>query len=312
VIVMTGRLAIAAGFAVIYAIWSSTYLATALAVETLPPFLMMGARSLTGGAILYGAARLIGAPAPTRAHWWSALIVGALYFVGCHGLMAHAQQSVPSGIAALLMATLPLWVPLIGWLRGKRPAARTIAALMVGFAGVALLIAASRGLGSGGLAPLPVLALLVGAASWALGSVLSRTRALPESPTLGAGMALLLGGAMLVALGIGGGEVASVDVDTVSLRSLLGLAWLTLGGSVVAFAIYNWLLRATSPERAATYAYVSPVGAVVLGALVRDEVVTAPMLAASALILAAVVVALTDRPIGIVAWVSKPLARRTS
>ena len=315
----TGRLAIAAGFAAIYLIWGSTYLATALAVETLPPFLMMGVRSLVGGAILYAAARLAGAPRPTRGQWRRALLVGALYFVGCHGLMAYAQRSVPSGFAALVMATLPLWVPLIGWLRGERPAARTIAALVVGFAGVALLIVVSRGIGTDGLAALPVIALLIAAPSWALGSVLSRAPGLPESPTQTSGMALLLGGALLAAFGVAGGEAARVEPQAVSWRSLLGLAWLTLGGSVVAFAVYNWLLRVVAPERATTYAYVNPIVAVGLGAAVLDEIVTVPMLGASALILAAVVVALTDRPLGIadaarrlglLVW--KPIARRTS
>src|SRR4051812_47985085 len=148
---MPARLAIAAGFACIYLIWGSTYLATRLAVESLPPFLMMGARSLIGGAILYAAARFAGAARPTRAHWRAALLTGALFFVGCHCLMAYAQQSLSSGFTALVMATLPLWVPVIAWLGGERPAARTMIALAVGFAGVGLLIAASRGVALDGL-----------------------------------------------------------------------------------------------------------------------------------------------------------------
>lgn len=293
---MPARLAIAAGFAAIYLIWSSTYLATTLAVETLPPFLMMGARSLVGGAILYAASRLAGAPAPTRVQWGSALATGALFFVGCHGLMAYAQQSVPSGFAALVMALLPLWVPLISWAGGERPGLRTMIALAVGFGGVALLIAESRGITTNGLAPLPVAALLLAAPSWALGTVLSRRLPLPRSATQASGMALLLGGALLTGLGIAGGEPTHLDVAAVSLRSLLGLAWLTFGGSVIAFSAYNWLLRVDRPERVATYAYVNPVIALGLGALVLGETVTAWMLVASAIILAAVVVALTDRP----------------
>jgi drug/metabolite transporter (DMT)-like permease len=269
---------------------------------------MMGARSLVGGAILCAIAGLGGVARPTRAQWRGALLVGALFFVGCHGVMAYAQRSVPSGLAALVMATLPLWVPLLAWLRGDRPSARTLTALVVGFAGVALLIAVSRGLAPGdlttdGLALLPVIALLGAALSWALGSVLSRTVALPASLTQAAGMELLLGGALLVVLGLAGGEASGVDVPAISLRSLLGLAWLTLGGSVVAFTIYGWLLRVVSPERVATYAYVNPIVAVALGAALLGETVTPGMLAASAIILAAVVVTLTDRPLGVAeAW----------
>lgn len=307
---MTGRLAIAAGFAAIYLIWGSTYLATTVAVETLPPFLMMGVRSLVGGAILYAAARVAGAARPTAAHWRGAAATGALFFVGCHGLMAYAQQRVPSGVSALLMATLPLWVSLIGWLRGERPAARTMAALGIGFAGVALLIAVSRGIALGGIATLPLLALLVAAPSWALGSVLARTRALPSSPTQASGMALLVGGALLVCLGVAGGELDGFEAQAVSVRSLLGLAWLTVAGSVVAFAIYNWLLRVDRPERVATYAYVNPVIAVTLGAVVLGEIVTPGMLVAGAIILGAVVVALTERPFGTA--LPRLSARRTS
>ncbi|MBV8166972.1 MAG: EamA family transporter [Alphaproteobacteria bacterium] len=310
---MSRRVAIGAGFIAIYAIWGSTYLATRLAIETLPPFLMMGVRSLVGGALLCAIAGLGGTERPTAAQWRGALVVGLLFFVGCHGVMAYAQRSVPSGLAALLMATLPLWVPLIGWLRGTRPQRRTVIALMVGFAGVALLLGVSRGLAPGGVAWLPVAALLGAAVSWALGSVLSRAVALPPSATQAAGLELLLGGAALVVLGLAGGEAGGFALAAVSARSLFGLAWLTLGGSVVAFAIYGWLLRVVPPERVATYAYVNPVIAVALGATLLGETVTPAMVAASALILAAVVVALTDRlPTWLTDLWPRRLARRTS
>jgi drug/metabolite transporter (DMT)-like permease len=310
---MSRWLAIAAGFVAIYAIWGSTYLAMRLAVETLPPFLMTGVRSLVGGALLCAIAGLGGTQRPSAAQWRGALLIGLLFFVGCHGVMAYAQRFVPTGLAALLMATLPLWVPLIGWLRGTPPQRRTVIALIVGFAGVALLLGVSRGLAPGGLAWLPVLALLGAAASWALGSVLSRTVALPHSAMQAAGLELLLGGAALVALGLAAGEADGFALAAVSMRSLAGLAWLTLGGSVVAFAIYGWLLRVVAPERVATYAYVNPVIAVALGATLLGETVTPAMIGASGLILAAVVVALTDRLPG---WLTDPrpwrLARRPS
>jgi drug/metabolite transporter (DMT)-like permease len=274
---------------------------------------MTGVRSLVGGALLCAIAGLGGTRRPTAAQWRGALLIGLLFFVGCHGVMAYAQRFVPSGLAALLMATVPLWVPLIGWLRGDKPRRRTVVALIVGFAGVALLLGAARGLMAGGVAWLPVLALLGTAASWALGTVLSRTVALPESTTQAAGLELLFGGAALVGLGLLGGEADGFDPAAVSARSLVGLVWLTLLGSVVGFAIYGWLLRVVPAERVATYAYVNPVIAVALGATLLGEPVTPVMIGASALILAAVVVALTDRlPAWLTDVIPSRLARRPS
>jgi drug/metabolite transporter (DMT)-like permease len=295
---MTSRVKIAAGFLAIYLAWGSTYLAVRLAIETVPPFLMVGMRSLIAGLLLCALAHARGASLPTRAEWRGALIVGLLFFVGCHGLLAWAQRGVETGFAALMLATVPLWVPLLDWLRGARPTGRVVVALAIGFMGVALLIGASRGLSAAGSDPLAVTVLLVSALSWALGSVLARALALPKSVTQAAGLELLLGGAVLLCVSAASGELADFDAGAVSLRSALAIAWLAAVGSVLGFTVYGWLLRVAPPARVATYAYVNPVVAMALGWWLLGEPVTVAMLVASGLILAAVVVALADRPLG--------------
>jgi drug/metabolite transporter (DMT)-like permease len=295
---MPSRIKIAAGLIAVYLTWGSTYLAVRLAIETVPPFLMVGLRSLAAGLLLCAFARAGGAGLPSRAEWRGALIVGLLFFVGCHGLLAWAQRGVESGFAALMLATVPLFVSLIDLLCGARPSGRLAAALAIGFLGVALLIGASQGVSASGSDPLAVAALLVSALSWALGSVLARRLALPKSVTLAAGLELLLGGAVLLCVSAARGELTGFEVGAVSLRSALALAWLALLGSVFGFTVYGWLLRVAAPTRVATYAYVNPVVALALGWWLLDEPVSVAMLVASALILAAVGVALTDQPLG--------------
>jgi drug/metabolite transporter (DMT)-like permease len=293
---MQGRPAAIAGLLGLYVVWGATYLAIRLAIETVPPLLMMGTRSIAAGALLYAIALRGGAGRPSRAQWRGALVVGSLFFVGCHGVLAMAQRAVPSGVAALLLATIPLWVPLLSWLQGSRPAARTLGTLAIGFAGVALLIGASRGYATDGLRPLPVIALLLSALSWAVGSVLSRVIALPRSVVQAAGMELLLGGAILLAAAALTGELAAFELADVSLRSLLGLGWLILFGSVLGFTLFAWLLRIAPPERVSTYAYVNPVIALGLGWWLLDEPTSRITLLASAIILAAVGLVLIERP----------------
>jgi drug/metabolite transporter (DMT)-like permease len=295
---MPSRLKVAAGFLAVYLTWGSTYLAVRLAIETVPPFLMVGVRSLVAGLLLCALARAGGARRPSYVEWRGALIAGMLFFVGCHGLLAWAQRDVSSGFAALMLATVPLWVPLIERLRGARPTGRIVVALVIGFGGVALLIGNAHGRGASGSDPLAIAALLVSAFSWAFGSVLARALALPKSVTQAAGLELLFGSAVLLMVSAASGELAGFEIGAVSLRSALAVAWLALAGSVLGFTIYGWLLRVAAPARVATYAYVNPVVAMALGWWLLDEPVTTAMLVASALILAAVVVALADRPLG--------------
>ena len=284
-----------AAFAAVYFVWGSTFLAIAWAVETIPPLAMMAMRCLIGGAILLAMWRIAdrGAPWPTIREWGGSAVVGMLFFVGCHGLLAHEEQFVPSGVAALCLATIPLFVPLLAWrlTNSGPPTARTAVALLAAFLGVAVLVAA-QGSG-GGLSAIDAGLLLFCAFSWAAGTVLSRIIPVPASPLAAGGAALLCGGVVLSALAPFG---ASVHFSEISGKSVLGLSYLVLAGTVVTFSAYMWLLGRVAPTRVATYAFVNPVVAVLLGWALADETLDAATLAATAVIVAAVAVAVTARP----------------
>lgn len=286
-----------AAFAAIYLVWGSTFLAIRYAVETIPPFAMMAGRCLFGGAILVvlGLVRERDLPWPTRREWGGAVVIGTLLFVGCHGVLAYAEERVPSGIAALCLATIPLFVPLLAWAvpGGRPPSRRRTGAFVVGFAGVALLVV-SQGKG-GGLHAGDALLLVGSALSWAAGTVATRVVPVPRSPVLGAAMPLLAGGVILVAVAAGSGELSSLHAAGVSGRSIGGLAYLVVFGTVLTFSAYVWLLRVVAPARVATYAFVNPAVAVVLGWAVAGESLTTGALVASAVIVAAVAVAVSER-----------------
>jgi drug/metabolite transporter (DMT)-like permease len=286
-----------AAFAAIYFVWGSTFLAIRYAVETIPPFAMMAGRCLFGGAILLvlGLVREGELAWPTRREWGGALVIGALLFVGCHGVLAYAEERVPSGIAALCLATIPLFVPLLGWALpdGRPPSRRRVGAFVVGFAGVALLVV-SQGT-AGGLHATDALLLVGSALSWAAGTVATNVVPVPRSPVLGAAMPLLAGGVILVVVAAGSGELSSLQLADVSGRSIGGLAYLVLFGTVLTFSAYVWLLRVVAPARVATYAFVNPAVAVVLGWAVAGESLTAGAVVASAVIVAAVAVAVSER-----------------
>lgn len=288
---------LAAAFASIYLVWGSTFLAIRYAVETIPPFAMMAVRCLLGGGILLGIAvvRERGIAWPTRREWGGALVLGAFLFVGCHGVLAYAEERVPSGIAALCLATIPLFVPLLAWALpgGSPPSRRRSAALVAGFAGVAMLVA-SQGTG-GGLHPADALLLLGSALAWAAGTVATRVVPVPRSPTMGAAMPLLAGGAILTVIALASGELSAGRLDHVSDRSLGGLAYLVVFGTVVTFSAYVWLLRQVAPARVATYAFVNPAVAVVLGWALAGESLTVGAVIASAVIVLAVAVAVSER-----------------
>jgi drug/metabolite transporter (DMT)-like permease len=286
-----------AAFAAIYFVWGSTFLAIRYAVETIPPFAMMAGRCLFGGAILLvlGLVRERDLAWPTRREWGGAVVIGALLFVGCHGVLAYAEERVPSGIAALCLATIPLFVPLLAWAlpAGRPPTRRRAGAFVVGFAGVALLVA-SQGTG-GGLHTTDAILLVGSALSWAAGTVATNVVPVPRSPVLGAAMPLLAGGIILVVVAAGSGELSSLDLADVTGRSLGGLAYLVVFGTVLTFSAYVWLLRVVAPARVATYAFVNPAVAVVLGWAIAGESLTAGAVVASAVIVAAVAVAVSGR-----------------
>src|SRR6476660_8077516 len=258
---------VVAAFAAIYLVWGSTFLAIAWAVETIPPFPMMAARCLVGGGILLGLSRLREPDSawPTPAEWLGSGAVGLFLFVGCHAVLAREEQFVPSGISALCLATIPLFVPLLAWgfLGSGRPSSRTALALLAAFLGVALLVAGKTS--GGGLSATDAALLLLAAFSWAAGTIATRRVPLPGSPMAAAGAPLLVGGLVLVAVSFASGEAQDLRLSQVSGRSLVGLLYLVLLGTVVTFTAYIWLLGHVAPARVATYAFVNPVVAVFLG-----------------------------------------------
>jgi drug/metabolite transporter (DMT)-like permease len=281
--------------AAVYVIWGSTYLAIAIAIETLPPFWMAGARFVVAGALLYGWSLWRGAPQPTLAHWRSAALIGGLLLVGGNGGVVWAEQYVSSGIAALLVSMVPLWMVLFRWMQpgGERPVARVWGGVALGFVGLALLIRPWESSGQGHISLLGVGALVLGCVSWAWGSIHSRRVSLPDSPTMATGLEMLCGGAMLLLVGVFAGEPAKLDLAAVSGRSLLALLYLITFGALVGFTAYIWLLRVANPVLVSTYAYVNPVVAVLLGWLILGEPVTGKTLAAAAVIIAGVVLITT-------------------
>lgn len=288
-------LQVLAAFAAIYVVWGSTYLAIRYAVETLPPFLMAGTRFLIAGAALFGWARLRDAPAPTSAQWRVASLIGALYFLGGNGLLSWAEQRVPSGEASLLVATMPLWLALFEATTGSAPipGPRILGGIALGLAGVAVLVGAPLPGAGRGVDLLGVGALVFASALWAIGSLPAVRRGGPSSPILGAGMQMLVGGALLVVMGAVTGEVAHFDAGAVTLRSVLSLGYLMVFGSLVGFTSFAWLLHSVPPGRVATYAFVNPVIAVLIGWALGGEPLGPRVLLASVLIVAAVALIVT-------------------
>lgn len=284
------RLSIAGALAIVYTVWGSSYLAIKIALESLPPLTMAGARFVIGGAVLHAFARWRGAAPATARHWRSGFTIGALLMVGGNGGVCWAQQHVPSGISALLIATTPLWMTLLGWLQGAsaRPAARTVAGLLLGFGGVALLVVLSGKDVSGRIDPLGAAALLCSAASWAQGSLLSRRVDLPPSATLATSLHMTGGGLLLLGVGLVAGEGARIELARISARSVWAVVYLTVVASLVAFTAYVWLLRAAPPALVSTYAYVNPVIAIGLGWAIAGERVSPALVVSAAVIIAGV------------------------
>jgi drug/metabolite transporter (DMT)-like permease len=275
----------------LYIAWGSTYLAIRFAVESLPPFFMAGTRFLVAGLIVYIWRRLRGDPAPTRRQWRSAIIIGFFMLLGGIGVVSWAEQYVASGITALIVAAVPLWIVLVDALRpgGKRPSWQTACGVLVGLAGILILVGPTVGSGNqAGTQLAGMIALLLATLSWAIGSVYSRGAELPRSPLLGTGMEMLAGSLGLFIVGLAAGEAGSLSLAAVSARSLLGLAYLILIGSLVGFAAYTWLLRVAPTSTVATYALVNPIVAVILGSVLAQEVLSTRLLIAIPVVLSAV------------------------
>jgi len=276
----------------LYIIWGSTYLAIRFAVGTIPPFLMAGTRFLVAGIILFAWRRLVGDPAPTARQWRSTAIIGLLLLLGGNGLVSWAEQNVASGIAALLIGSVPFWMVMIEAIRpgGARPNGVVIFGLCVGFGGIVLLVAPwQANNGVIGTHLMGVGALLVAAFLWSLGSIYSRSADLPKSSLLSTGMEMLGGGAGLYFTGTLAGEWHALDIASISSRSWLGLAFLIMFGSLMGFTAYAWLLRVAPVSLVATYAYVNPLVAILLGSLLAQELLNARILMAALVIVGAVV-----------------------
>jgi drug/metabolite transporter (DMT)-like permease len=276
----------------IYVIWGSTYLAIRVMVETVPPALGAGVRFALAGALMLGALTARGggwrSVAASRAQLVHCFVVGSLLAAGGNGLVTVAERDVPSGLAALLVATIPLWVVLYRTLSGDRVAGVTIAGVALGFAGVGVLL-----LPGGrpddvhiGMALLIVLA----AAFWGLGSFLAQRVSLPADPLVTTGWQMLFGGLLFAVAGVAAGEGSTVDVAEFSTKSVVAFAYLVVVGSIVAFSAYSYALAHAPISQVSTYAYVNPVIAVVLGAVILGEHVAAVTVVGMALIVASVAV----------------------
>jgi drug/metabolite transporter (DMT)-like permease len=278
-------------FAAIYLIWGSTYLGIRYAVESIPPLLMMGTRHLLAGIVVYGWARRHGEGSPQPVQWRYAAMAGALLFLGGHGVLAWAEQTIPSGLAALLCATLPLWTVLLVWLQGSERNLdwKIWLGILLGFGGVLLLT------GLDGLHSRERLSLLgaggavLSALLWAVGTLYTRDAKLPSSTVLSAAMQMITGGALLLLVGLGTGEATRLHFSSVSLRSVLALGYLIVFGSILAFTAFTWLVAVSRPSLVSTYAYVNPVIAVLLGWALANETVGIRMVVATVIIVASVI-----------------------
>ena len=291
---------IALALAGIYFIWGSTYLAIRIAIETLPPFLMAGVRFLVAGGGLFLWSRARGAERPTPSLWKTSALSGILMFLCGNGAVVWAEQFVPSGLVALLVATVPLWIVLQDWIsgRGGAPGMGVAFGILWGFGGVALLVTGSE-IGMAGPQDLfGGLLVLCGAACWSAGSLVARYGARPASSGVGNGMQMLAGGAALLLVGVFRGEPAAFDPAGVSTASVLAVFYLVVFGSLVGFSSYIWLLRNTTPAVASTYAYVNPAVALLLGWALAAEPLSPRTGLAAFVILSGVLVITTQRTRG--------------
>jgi len=285
------RMQLVLAFAAVYVLWGSTYLAIRFGVETLPPFLMAGLRHSIAGILLFAWVRLSGTPAPTARQWLPAAAVGTLMLLGGNGLVSWAETRVPSGLAALIVASVPIWMTLLHGLEKRaRPHGVVLLGLAAGLAGLAFLVAPGRFAGGSHVDLAGAGALLSAALFWAIGSLYARRAKLPSSTLLATSMEMLTGGAALLLTSGLLREWRGFSVAEVSTRSWLALAYLIVAGSLVGFTAYIFLLGATTPARVGTYAYVNPIVAVFFGWAFASEVVTARMVIAALAILGAVAV----------------------
>lgn len=286
-------------FAIIYLVWGSTFFAIRIGVQEVPPLLLAGMRFFTAGIVLYLWMRMKGTPAPTRREWMSASLLGAIMFLVDYGALFWAEKRVPSGIAAVMLATIPAFMALaeIIFLRTQTLTVRLGIALMVGIGGVAILVMPSSAFGQAAVDLAGALALLGGSISWSIASILPRKLKLPESKVMSAGAQMLVGGIQLILVAAVFGEFRGFHADAVSMKAWLSLAYLIVAGSIIGFTAYVWLLHHESPTKVGTYAYVNPIVAVLLGYSLGGEPLGLRTVAGTFLVLVSVVV-ITTTPKG--------------
>jgi drug/metabolite transporter (DMT)-like permease len=292
------RFLLLAAFAAVYLLWGSTYLAIKYAIATMPPLLMAGSRFLLAGSIL----TLVGRASaeyqkPTLAQWRTSFVVGGLLLLGGNGLVVLAERTLPSSLAALLIASEPFWIVILGWLwlHGERPGWKVVLGLVLGFMGVYLLVGEQLTAGASHAQLAGVGLVLLAAFSWAAGSIYGLRSPVPKSPVLASGMQMLAGGALLLLLGTATGEWRGLHPGSFGLAAWLGWGYLVVFGSLVAFTAYSWLLQHAPPARVATYAYVNPVVAVLLGWAMLGEKLTGQMLVGAAVIVGSVILITTQQ-----------------
>lgn len=283
-----------AAFAAVYILWGSTYLAIKYAIETLPPFLMAGSRFVFAGVVLMIWARLSkDYERPKAAHWKTSFVVGTLLLLGGNGGVVFAQHYISSSLAALLVATEPFWIVLLSWLwLGKsRPNLKTVLGIAVGFFGVWLLIngqTTNSAANIGSMQFFGAIAVMLAALSWATGSIYGLRSPVPKSSILTAGMQMFSGGMVLLVVSLIMGEWSTFSISQVSARSLYGVIYLMIFGSLIGYTAYSWLLKNAQPEMVATYAYVNPIVAIFLGWLIAGESFTGQMLIGAGVIVGSV------------------------
>ena len=288
------RLKLGAAFLAIYIIWGSTYLAIRFVVETIPPFFMAGTRWIIAGLILYALTRTRSTLAPTSLHWKHAFVIGGFLLLGGNGAVVWAEQWVPSGLTSLLIATIPFWMVLLNSLHHRaRPSIGVIVGLIIGFAGVTLLIGSIENIGENSMIIPGVTIILFGSFLWANGSLYSRSTETSSSQLQAAAMQMIAGGILLLSVSLITGEWTRVMLDQVSLRSMLSWLYLIVFGSIVAFSSYIWLLKQTAPSLVSTHAYINPIVAMILGWALADEALTSRNILAAIIIITSVAVITT-------------------
>ena len=289
---LTFRVKLILAFGVLYVVWGSTYLGIRWGVETIPPFFMAGTRHLSAGLFLYLIMRRREKIEITRIHWRSAWIIGGLLLVGGNGGVTWAEQRVPSGLTALLVATVPLWIMILSWLHKdlSRPGLKEFSGIILGFLGLGILIGPEELVGGESVDSLGAFALFIAALTWSIGSMYSRKAPLPSSPFLNTAMQMIAGGALLLILSLVSGEWQQLNFAAMTTRSILSWAYLAVFGSLIGFSAYIWLLKVSTPQKVTTYAYVNPVVAVFFGWALAGEELSVRTILASVVIVASVII----------------------